>query len=96
MILKKGLNYIKLFSLILKKEYNFLRENEHDLLMRIRAGEYLNNEQQLTAEFFALVDSLEKRLNYAKENTSLSKNPDYEKINEFMMSVNERVVKNEL
>ena len=44
MILKKGLNYIKLFSLILKKEYNFLRENEHDLLMRIRAGEYLNNE----------------------------------------------------
>ena len=61
--------------------------------MRIRAGEYLDNEQQQTAEFFELVNTLEKRLNYAKENTSLPKNPNYEKINEFMMSVNERVVK---
>ena len=96
MILKKGLNYIKLFSLILKKEYNFLRENEHDLLMRIRAGEYLDNEQQPTAEFFELVNTLEKRLNYAKENASLPKNPDYKRINEFMMSVNERIIKNEI
>ena len=40
--------------------------------MRIRAGEYLDNEQQQTAEFFELVNTLEKRLNYAKENMSLS------------------------
>ena len=60
---------MKLFSLILKKEYNFLRENEHDLLMRIRAEAYLKNEQQPTAEFFELVNTLEKRLDYAKENT---------------------------
>ena len=46
-----------------------------------------------TAEFFELVESLEKRLNYAKENTSLPKNPDYKKINDFVMSVNERIVK---
>ena len=87
--------YFMAFDILENEEIITYREKEHDLLMRIRAGAYLNNEQQPTAEFFELVNTLEKRLNYAKENTSLPKNPNYNKINEFMMSVNERVVKDD-
>ena len=42
-----------------------------------------------------MVNDLEKRLMYDKENTSLPDNPDYDKINEFVASVNERIVKGE-
>ena len=85
--------YLMAFDILEKEEIITYREKDHDFLMRIRAGEYLDNEQQPTAEFFELINSLEKRLVYAKENTSLPKNPDYKKINEFVMSVNERIVK---
>lgn len=85
--------YLMAFDILEKEEIVTYREKDHDFLMRIRAGEYLDNEQQPTAEFFELINSLEKRLVYAKENTSLPKNPDYKKINEFIMSVNERIVK---
>ena len=41
-------------------------------------------------------DEFEKKLEYARANTSLGENPDYKAINEFVMSVNERVVKGEI
>lgn len=69
---------------------------EHDLLMGIRNGDYLNADKQPIPEFFELVDYYEKKLEYAKENTSLPEKPDYDRINEFVMSVNERVVKGEV
>lgn len=43
-----------------------------------------------------LVDELEKRLDYDKVNTSLPDKPDYKRINDFVISVNERIVKGEL
>lgn len=43
-----------------------------------------------------MVDEYEKKLEYAKNNTNLPNNPDYKLINEFVASVNERVVKNEI
>ena len=53
----------------------------------------IDNQYQI---FFELVDKLEKRLEYDKENTSLPDNPDYNRINDFVISVNERIVKGEL
>ena len=71
------------------------REAEHDLLMDIRNGKFLDSNNQPIPEFYEMVDDYEKKLDYAKLNTSLPDNPDYKKINDFVMSVNERVVKNE-
>lgn len=45
---------------------------------------------------FRPMDELDKRLAYDKKNTSLPENPDYNAVNEFMASVNERVVKGEI
>lgn len=69
------------------------REKEHDLLMDIRDGKYMDKDRQPIPEFYEMVDDYEKKLEYANDNTNLPESPDYEKINEFVASVNERVVK---
>lgn len=72
------------------------REKEHELLMDIRNGKFLDVDRQPIPEFYEMVDDYEKKLEYAKNNTSLPDNPDYKRINEFVASVNERVVKGEV
>ena len=72
------------------------REKEHDLLMDIRNGKYLDDNKQPIPEFYEMVDEYEKRLDYAKEHTALPDNPNYKAINEFVASVNERVVRGEV
>ena len=72
------------------------REKEHDLLMDIRNGKFLDEDRQPIPEFYEMVDDYEKKLEYAKNNTNLPDNPDYKRINEFVASVNERVVKGEV
>ncbi len=39
---------------------------------------------------------MKKKFDYAKKNTSLPDLPDYKRINEFKMYVNERIVKGEV
>ena len=41
-------------------------------------------------EFFDLVETLEKRLEYAKNNTSLPKEPNFKQLNEFVMECNKK------
>jgi hypothetical protein len=40
-----------------------------------------------------MVREYEKRLEYDKENTSLPEQPDEKRIEEFIMDVNERIIK---
>ena len=62
----------------------------------IRNGEYLDSNRQPTSEFYDLLKEYEKRFDYAKESTSLPNVPDYKKIEEFKMYVNERIVKGDI
>ena len=86
--------YMMCLDILEKEQIVTYREAEHDLLMDIRNGKYLDSNDQPIPEFYEMVDDYERRLDYAKLNTSLPDNPDYKKINEFVMSVNERIVKN--
>jgi predicted nucleotidyltransferase len=88
--------YMMCMDILEKEEIVTFREKEHDLLMDIRNGKYLDGNRQPIPEFFEMVDDYEKRLDYAKDNTSLPDNPDYKSINEFVASVNERVVRGEI
>lgn len=88
--------YFMCFDILEHGEVVTYREAEHDLLMDIRNGKYLDDNNQPTSEFFEFVDELEKRMNYAKENTLLPEKLDYNAIQDFVMSVNERVVKDEV
>ena len=84
--------YLMCLDLLEKGEIVTFREQEHDLLMDIRDGKYLDESGKPVAEFFEMVHDFEKRLDYAKEHTDLPDTPDYEEIDEFVMSVNERIV----
>lgn len=88
--------YLMCLDILEKEQIVTYREKEHDMLMDIRNGKYLDENKQPIPEFYEMVDEYEKRMEYAKENTSLPDKPDYKAINEFVMSVNERVVKGEI
>ncbi len=85
--------YMMCLDILENNEIVTFRSKEHDLLMSIRNGEYLDENRQPIPEFFEMVDEYEEKMKYAKENTDLPEKPDYKRIQEFVMSVNERVVK---
>lgn len=80
-------------DLLEKQEINTYRKKEHDLLMSIRNGDYLDSNNQPTSAFFDLVNEYEKKLDYAKQHTELPDLPDYDAVYEFVADVNERIVK---
>ena len=88
--------YMMCLDILEKEKVVTYRVDEHDLLMDIRNGKYLDSNRQPIAEFYEMVDDFEKKLEYAKLHTNLPNNPDYKTINEFVASVNERVVKGEI
>ena len=88
--------YMMCIDILEKEEIVTYRTDEHDLLMSIRNGEYLDENRQPTTAFYDLLNEYEKRFDYAKNNTSLPDVPDHKKINEFKMYVNERIVKGEV
>lgn len=88
--------YMMCLDILEREQIVTFREKEHDLLMDIRNGKFLDEHDQPIPEFYEMVDDYEKKLDYAKENTSLPDQPDYKKINEFVCEVNEKVVKGEL
>lgn len=88
--------YMMCIDILEQEEIITYREYEHDLLMSIRNGEYLDSNRQPRSEFYDLLNEYEKRFDYAKENTSLPDVPDYKKINEFKMYVNERIVSGDI
>ena len=64
--------------------------------MSIRNGGYLDENRQPSSEFYDLLNEYEKRFDYAKNNTSLSDEPDHKRINEFKMYVNERIIRGDI
>lgn len=84
--------YMMCIDILEKEEIITYREDEHDLLMSIRNGDYLNENRQPISEFYDLVNEYEKRFEYAKSNTSLPDLPDYNSINEFKKYVNKKVI----
>lgn len=88
--------YMMCIDILEKEEIIAYRTEEHDLLMSIRNGEFLDDNRQPTTAFYDLLNEYEKRFEYAKQNTSLPDIPNHKKINEFKMYVNERIVRGEI
>ena len=88
--------YMMCIDILEKEKIITYRTDEHDLLMDIRNGKYLDSNRQPIPEFYDLLNEYEKRFDYAKENTSLPDIPDYDKINEFKAYVNERIIRGDV
>lgn len=83
--------YFMCFDILEYGEICTYREKEHDFLMEIRNGRYLDENRQPTQEFYEIVDKLEQRLDYLKDHTNLPETVDMELVNDFKASVNERI-----
>lgn len=88
--------YYMCIDILEKEQIITYREKEHDLLMDIRNNQYLNSKNEPTSAFYDILYALEQRFDYAKKHTNLPPTPDNEKINDFLASVNERVIQNQL
>lgn len=88
--------YLMCFDILDNGEIITYREKDHDFLMSIRNGDYLDENDKPTKEFFNIVDELESQLEMKKNSTMLPETPDMKQIEKFVMSVNERVVKGEM
>lgn len=84
--------YLMCLDILEMEEIITYRENDRELLMSIRSGAYQKDDGTYRKEFFDLIDDLEKRVEYAAKNTGLPQQPDYRKIEDFVLSVNERVI----
>ena len=85
--------YLMCLDILEKEEINTFRDKDHDFLMEIRNGKFLDKDSHPLPEFYDMVSDYENRLKYAAEHSSLPDKPDYDAINDFLMSVNERIVK---
>ena len=88
--------YLMCLDILEKEEIVTYRVADHDLLMDIRNGRYQKEDHTFNSAFYDLLNGLEKRLDYAREHTSLPEAPDLARIEAFQMEVNERVVRDEI
>ena len=84
--------YLMCLDILEKEEINTYRENERDFLLSIRNGAFQNNDGTYKKEFFDIVSEYEKRMEYAKKNTSLPVQPNMKIIEDFVISVNRRTI----
>ena len=97
---KHAMHLIRLFMMAIdileEGEIRTYRAKEQELLLDIRNGKYQRPDGLFREEFYELLADYEKRLHQAAEGTSLPEQPDRKKVQEFVMDVNERVVRDEI
>ena len=97
---KHAMHLIRLFMMAIdileKGEINTYREKEHELLMDIRFGKYQTDEGTFSDSFYDMMREYERRLHYAAEHTDLPAEPDFKKVQELVMTINERVIRDEI
>lgn len=97
---KHAMHLVRLFMMAIdileKGEINTYREKEHQLLMDIRLGKFQKADGTFDESFYDMLSEYEKKLQYAAEHTTLPEEPDFDRVQEFVMSVNERVVRDEI
>ena len=97
---KHAMHLVRLFMMALdileKGEINTYRTKEHDFLMDIRLGKYQKEDGTFHDSFYDILADFEKRLKYASENTDLPEEPDMKKVQELVMTINERVIRDEI
>ena len=84
--------YLMCFDILEDGKIITYRKKEHDFLMDIRNGKYLDDNKQPTKEFYDIVDEMENKLNYLKDHSPLPDNPDYKRINDFLYNANLNVL----
>ncbi len=95
-IAKHSMHLLRLYmmgiDLVSEGKIQTKRIKEHDLLMDIRNGVYLDENGIPNKQFFEIVDEYKNKFENACKNSVLPDEPDIDKINTFRMEVNEKIV----
>ena len=85
--------YLMCIDILRDGEIITRRDKEHDLLMSIRNGKYLDDNDQPTNEFFEMVEHYQNEMRKAEEVSPLPPKPDMKRINDFQSMVNEYAIR---
>jgi len=88
--------YLTLFDILEQHDIITCREKDRDMLLDIKHGRFIGSDGKPNRGFFRLIDDYDKRLAVLKQRTTLPEEPDYEMIDLFVMSVNERIIRGEI
>lgn len=77
-------------DLLEKEEIITYRENDLDLLMRIRNGAYMNQDGTVKDSFYKLVKGIDTRFKSAVSNTKLPEKPRFNEIEKWVISIYKR------
>ena len=84
--------YMMCHDILINEEIITYRDKEHDLLMDIRNGKYLDDNDQPTKEFTEMVDYYQNLIEEDFKKTKLPSKVDIHEINKFMSKINERII----
>lgn len=88
--------YLMAFDLMENQQIVTYREKDRDFLLEVRQGKYRNPDGTYKEEFFDIRKEMNDRFEYDMVHTELPESPDMKKVNELVMAVNERIVRDEL
>jgi len=80
--------YYTAFDVLENKKIVTYREDEHSLLMDIRNGQFLTDNGKIISDYYDLINQLEERFKYDKENTDLPDTVNKEWVEWYTMFVN--------
>ena len=83
--------YLMAFDILENGKVITYREKDHDFLMSIREGKYLDG-NVVKPEFYEIIDELDNKLQALKTSTTLPEVPDKRRIDEFLKAVNYKIV----
>lgn len=84
--------YLMCIDILEKEQIITYRETDHDYLMDIRNGKYLDEDGHPIDGFYDIVNEFEQRMNYASKNSSLPEKPNYKLISELQEEINYKIV----
>ena len=86
--------YLMCFDILDNGEIITYREKDHDLLMDIRNGKYLDENDQPTQEFYDMINGFESDLEFSKLHTDLPESPRMNLVEKLVYQVNEYICAN--
>lgn len=97
---KHAMHLVRLFMMAIdileKGKVQTYRKKEQELLQSIRRGDYQKADGGFREEFYDIINEYEKKLNDAASNTILPDEPDVQAVQEYVMKVNEKMIRDEI
>ena len=93
---KHAMHLIRLFMMAIdileRGEIRTRRRAEQEILLKIRGGGFMREDKTFSPEFYEILADYEKRLERAAKESCLPDNPDMERVEAFVESVNRRAL----